>query len=87
MIACTDTISNLTGAVFVDLRKEFDTVDHALLLNKLHVYGIRDSEMAWFTNYLNDGSQVVDFQSELSSPCSISSGVAPCCLSYINDMV
>ena len=79
--------------MFVDLRKAFDTVDHAVLLNKLHAYGIRDSEMAWFTNYLNNGSQVVDFQSELSSSCSISSGVpqgsilGPCCLSYINDMV
>ena len=30
----------MTGAVFIDLRKAFDTVDHARLLSKLPIYGI-----------------------------------------------
>ncbi len=33
-------LGQLTGAVFVDLRKAFDTVDHLTLLNKLSAVGI-----------------------------------------------
>ena len=42
----------MTGAVFVDLRKAFDTVDHARLLSKLTIYGIRNEELLWFEDYL-----------------------------------
>ena len=38
----------LTGGVFVDLRKAFDSVDHALLVNKLMSYGLSNTEVNWF---------------------------------------
>ena len=41
----------LTGVVFSDLKKAFDTVDHVLLLTKLRNYGIRGDEHSWFTSY------------------------------------
>ena len=41
----------LTGVVFSDLNKAFDTVDHVLLLTKLRNYGIRGDEHSWFTSY------------------------------------
>ena len=80
-ISFTDSIRRgmdqglLTGSVFIDLRKAFDTVDHYILLRKLGNYGIYDRELAWFANYLKDRSQVVCYGNELSNPCSIISGV------------
>ena len=35
--------------MFIDLRKAFDTVDHAVLLDKLSNLGILDKEHGWFT--------------------------------------
>ena len=51
--------SNITGAVFLDLDKVFDTVDHARLLSKLRAYGLHGSEQAWFNNYLFNRKQFV----------------------------
>ena len=46
VISFTDAIRRsmdqgcLTGVVFIDLRKAFDTVDHELLLEKLSGFGL-----------------------------------------------
>ena len=45
------------GAVLVDLKKAFDTVDHKILLKKLFCYGFRDNSFAWFESYLTDRVQ------------------------------
>ena len=66
----------LTGAVFIDLRKAFDTVDHDLLLEKLTMgYGVTGKELGWFRDYLTDRQQVVTVQSPLSDPCDVAFGV------------
>ena len=36
--------------VFIDLKKVFDTVDHDILLDKLHRYGIRGIILEWVLN-------------------------------------
>ena len=51
--------SRCTGAVYLDLRKAFDTVSHACLLNKLPYYGIKNNEYLWIQDYLFNRSQYV----------------------------
>ena len=65
----------LTGAMFIDLKKAFDTVPHDGLLNKLFRYGIQDQPLSWFESYLTNRTQSVSIENHLSSAANISSGV------------
>nr|CAI5828725.1 unnamed protein product [Callosobruchus analis] len=46
-------------AVFLDLKRAFETIDRNILLAKLKVYGISGNVYNWFSNYLKDRKQRV----------------------------
>jgi len=49
----------LTGAIFIDLTKAFDLVDHYLLLDKLYAIGLSKNAVLWFSSYLHNRKQCV----------------------------
>ena len=58
IFSASDT-GNLTGAIFIDLKKAFDLVDHYLLLDKLHAIGFSQNVLLWFNSYLHNRKQCV----------------------------
>ena len=47
----------ITGLVFADLKKAFNTVDHSILCQKLEHYGVKNRELSGFKSYLSDRRQ------------------------------
>ncbi len=52
--------SLLTEIIFLDLKKAFDTVYPEVLLCKLAWIGVKNTELAWFTNYMTGCQQWVN---------------------------
>lgn len=67
--------NNKVMAVFVDLTKAFDCVDHEILVRKLEAYGLRGNCNNLLKNYLCNRKQFVHFLGENSIELPIEFGV------------
>ena len=63
-------------AIFIDLRKAFDSVSHSMLFRKFEQIGVRDLELSWFKSYINGRKQRVSVGCSLSDPETLNAGVA-----------
>ena len=79
--------------IFIDVQKAFDTVDHDILLSKLHRYGFRGIINEWFASYLNNRMHTTQIGQHVSNKAIVTCGVLQgsvlgplLFLLYVNDM-
>lgn len=65
----------IATAVFLDIKKAFDTVPHDILLQKLESYGFSDSSLQFFSSYLSSRKQKVVINNNESAYSTIVCGV------------
>ena len=63
------------GAIFMDLSKAFDTLNHRLLLAKLKAYGLQPTALKQMENYLTGRFQRTKVNNSYSSWFAIIAGV------------
>ena len=63
------------GAIFLDLTKVFDCVNHNILLQKFDCYGLRGGAHEWIKSFLCSRTQQVRVNDTLSSKGLITIGV------------
>ena len=62
-------------AVFLDLHKAFDTIDHDILLQKLDLYGLGKSALNLLKSYLTNRTQMCSVNGSFSQQKLITCGI------------
>ena len=85
--------NKITIAVFLDLTRAFDCVNHEILCKKIEHYGIKNNALEWFKSYLSDRKQYVSLNGVQSDIKNVNIGIphgsilGPLLfLIYINDL-
>uniref|UniRef100_A0A8C1QAV6 Reverse transcriptase domain-containing protein n=1 Tax=Cyprinus carpio TaxID=7962 RepID=A0A8C1QAV6_CYPCA len=63
------------AALFIDLSKAFDTVDHKILLQRLTLIGLSEHAVGWFNSYLTGRTQRLQVDGLASASLNILKGV------------
>ena len=67
---------SVTALTLLDLSDAFNTIDHAILLDRLNVYyGISELALGWFKSYLSGRTNSVKVGNTLSDPATLQYGV------------
>ena len=61
--------------LYLDFAKDFDKVDHGLLIQKLKCLGISENLLKWIDSFLTQRTQQICIEKILSSDGSVLSGV------------
>ena len=61
--------------IFLDFSKEFDIINHRMLLDKLFHCGVRGNALDWFENYQSDRRQYATYNNDKSSTKDASCGI------------
>jgi retron-type reverse transcriptase len=62
-------------ALYIDVSKAFDSLDHSILLDKLFLYGFRGTSHLWLTSYLANRFQYVEISGVKSNMHKLYKGV------------
>ena len=65
----------VVGALFYDLKKAFDIVNHELLIKKLDMYKFDMVTLNWMNSYLSDRKQCIISKQNQPSLQSVKAGV------------
>ena len=67
--------SKFSLAIYLDIAKAFDSINHDYLLRKLHMIGIREMYLKWLKSYMTDRKQIVLNENYESTEHKVSCGV------------
>ena len=67
---------NISVLDLLDFSSEFDTIDHTILVHRLHTdFGFTDTVLQWFSSYLTDRTHYVSLSNHCSDFAPVHSGV------------
>ena len=78
ILACVTLALNkklLSLALFIDVSKAFDSLDHQLLFVKLNIYGVRGTDLDLIKSYFSNRFQYTIVNNDSSNSCKITTGV------------